>query len=159
MNSYHYRTPNKTHNSSIFFGKILTFEWNKLLLLWTLTITYLRTLFQSWLTLLPPNPAFAFRDTHLIQTPHYHGLFALSLGKESPYIFSKFKPLNKDTPLIWIFSMASSVPLLTWFESINENSSHNKHQVLSFHILKQLKHVSSFLSSFLSYWLDFVFFL
>ena len=32
-----------------------------------------------------------------LQTPHYHGQFALSLGKESPYILSKFNPLNTDT--------------------------------------------------------------
>ena len=30
------------------------------------------------------------RDTHLIRTPHYYGQFALSLGIESPYIFSTF---------------------------------------------------------------------
>ena len=30
------------------------------------------------------------RDTHLIRTPHYYGQFALSVGKESPYIFSTF---------------------------------------------------------------------
>ena len=29
-------------------------------------------------------------DIHLIWTPHYYGQFALSLGKESPYIFSTF---------------------------------------------------------------------
>ena len=40
-------------------------------------------------------------DTCLIWTPHYYGQFALSLGKESPYVFSKFNPLNTDTPLIW----------------------------------------------------------
>ena len=39
--------------------------------------------------------------THLIQTPHYYGQFALSLGKESPHIFSKFNlpyahPINTD---------------------------------------------------------------
>ena len=39
--------------------------------------------------------------THLIQTPHYYGQFALSLGKESPYIFSKFNlpyvhPIDTD---------------------------------------------------------------
>ena len=28
---------------------------------------------------------------------HYYGQFALSLGKESPYIFSKFNPVNTDT--------------------------------------------------------------
>ena len=42
-----------------------------------------------------------FTDTCLIQAPHYCRQFALSLGKESPYMFSKFKPLNTDTPLIW----------------------------------------------------------
>ena len=28
---------------------------------------------------------------------HYYGPFSLSLGKESPYIFSKFNPVNTDT--------------------------------------------------------------
>ena len=41
------------------------------------------------MVLLRSNPA--------LQTPHYHGQFALSLGKESPYILSKFNPLNTDT--------------------------------------------------------------
>ena len=27
-----------------------------------------------------------FTDTHLIRTPHYYGQFALSLGKESPFL-------------------------------------------------------------------------
>ena len=40
-----------------------------------------------------------FTNPHLIQTPHYYGQFALSLGNKSPYIFSKFNPLNTDTPL------------------------------------------------------------
>ena len=35
-----------------------------------------------------------FMDTHVIRTTHSCGQFALSLGKESPYIFSKFNPLN-----------------------------------------------------------------
>ena len=40
-----------------------------------------------------------FTNTGLIRTPHYmyYGQFALSLGKESPYILSKFNPLNTDT--------------------------------------------------------------
>ena len=29
-----------------------------------------------------------FTDTRLLRTPHYDGQFALSLGKESRYIFS-----------------------------------------------------------------------
>ena len=38
-----------------------------------------------------------FTDTGLIRTPHYYGQFSLSMAKESPYIFSKFNPLNTDT--------------------------------------------------------------
>ena len=41
-----------------------------------------------------------FTDTRLIRIPRYYGQFALSLGKESPYILSKFHPLNTDTSLI-----------------------------------------------------------
>ena len=33
-------------------------------------------------------------DTRMTRTPHYCAQFALSLGKESPYIFSKFNPLS-----------------------------------------------------------------
>ena len=36
-------------------------------------------------------------DTRLIRKPHYHGQFAMSLGKESPYIFSLFDSLNTVT--------------------------------------------------------------
>ena len=45
-------------------------------------------------------------DTRLIRKPHYHGQFAMSLGKESPYIFSLFDPLNADPPLIRTLSMS-----------------------------------------------------
>ena len=41
-----------------------------------------------------------FTHTRLIRTPRYFGEFPLSPGKESPVIFSKFNPLNTDTPLI-----------------------------------------------------------
>ena len=41
------------------------------------------------------------RDTHLIRTPHYYGQFALSLGKESPYIFSKFSLKTSPPPNLW----------------------------------------------------------
>ena len=42
-------------------------------------------------------------DTHLMRTPHYYGQFALSLGKESPYIFSKFslKCHTSPPPSLW----------------------------------------------------------
>ena len=48
-----------------------------------------------------------------LQTPHYCGQFALSLGKESPNIFFKFNPLNTDTPLTRTLSMPPSVSVLT----------------------------------------------
>ena len=38
-----------------------------------------------------------FTDTHFVRTPHYYRQFALSLGKESPYVVSKVNPLNMDT--------------------------------------------------------------
>ena len=56
-----------------------------------------------------------FTDTRLIRTPHYYGQFALSLGKESPYIFSKFDPLNTNAPSIRTLSMVPSVSVLTGF--------------------------------------------
>ena len=38
-----------------------------------------------------------FTDAHLVQKAHYYGEFALSLGKESHYTFSKFNLLNTVT--------------------------------------------------------------
>ena len=39
-----------------------------------------------------------FTDTRLIRTrPHHYGQFPLSLRYESPYIISKFNPLNTET--------------------------------------------------------------
>ena len=57
-----------------------------------------------------------FTDTRWMWTSHYQGQFAPSLGKESPYISSKFNLLNTDTPLIRILSMAPSVSVLTEFD-------------------------------------------
>ena len=37
------------------------------------------------------------KDPRSKRTLHYYGQFALSLGKESPYILFKFNPLNMDT--------------------------------------------------------------
>ena len=51
---------------------------------------------KPWITVKP-----RFTDIRLIRTLHCYGQFALSLGKESPYIFLKFNPLNTDTPSIW----------------------------------------------------------
>ena len=55
-------------------------------------------------------------DTRLIQTCHYYGQFALSLGLGSPYIFSKFDPLNTDSPIIQTLPMAPSVSVLPEFD-------------------------------------------
>ena len=55
-----------------------------------------------------------FTDTHLIRTPHYYVRFVLSLGKESPYIFSKSTRLTR-TPV----NTAHSVSVLTRFDCIN----------------------------------------
>ena len=50
---------------------------------------------------------FLIQSNHALLTPHYYRQFGLSLGKESPYIFSKFNPLNTDTSLlrtVWFVS-------------------------------------------------------
>ena len=46
----------------------------------------------------------------------------LSLGKESPQIFSKFNPLNTDTPLIWTLSISPSVTVLKGFDCISRRA-------------------------------------
>ena len=57
------------------------------------------------------------KDTRLnIQTSYYYGQFALSRGLGSPYIFSKFDPLNMDSPIIQTLSMAPSVSVLPRFD-------------------------------------------
>ena len=50
----------------------------------------------------------------LIRTPHYYGQFALSLGKEIPYIVSKFNP-----PLVPAFSVHPSLAVLTGFDCVS----------------------------------------
>ena len=57
-----------------------------------------------------------FTDTRLIRKPRYYGQFVWSPGKESSYIFSKFNPLNTNTPLIRPLSMAPSVSVSTGFD-------------------------------------------
>ena len=47
-----------------------------------------------------------------MQTPHYYGQFALSLGKEKPYIFSKLNRLTTVNPFIRKLSMVPSVSAL-----------------------------------------------
>ena len=45
-----------------------------------------------------------------IRTILSYGRFALSLGKKNPHIFSKFNPLNTNTPLIRTLSMLPQCP-------------------------------------------------
>ena len=59
-------------------------------------------------------------DTYLIRTPHYYKQFALSLGKESPYIFQLIQPAHMDTPLIGKRFMAPSVSILTGFDCTSD---------------------------------------
>ena len=59
---------------------------------------------------------FKYSQTVRTRIPHYYRQFALSLRKESPHSFSKFNPLNTDTPSIRTLSMASSVSVLTGFD-------------------------------------------
>ena len=59
---------------------------------------------KAQVVIIQSNPA--------LRTPHYYGQFALSLGKESPYVFSRFNLLNTDTPLVQTLLMDPSVSQL-----------------------------------------------
>ena len=50
----------------------------------------------------------------LIQTPYYYGQFALSLGKESPYIFSKFNPCIMCISLASLHDYDVKIPNFTF---------------------------------------------
>ena len=54
---------------------------------------------------------FTYSQNCLIWTPHYYRQFALSPGKETPYIFSTFNLLNTDTQLMQTLSMAPSMSI------------------------------------------------
>ena len=65
-------------------------------------------------------------DTRLMWTPHYYRKIALSLVKESPYNFSKFHPLNADTPLlIQTLSITPSVSELMGFKVSSTVKNHH----------------------------------
>ena len=55
-----------------------------------------------------------FTYTHLIQTPSYTEQFSLSLGKVSPYIFSKFNLLNPLSPNIHIEILQTDLHTFSW---------------------------------------------
>ena len=60
-----------------------------------------------------------------LRTPRCYRQFALSLGKESPYIFSKFDPLYADTRLLQTLSMGPSVSVLMEFDCTKWYVSHS----------------------------------
>ena len=68
---------------------------------------FYRTLkvFKEWDTMYTDKAGYT--ETLLIRTTHYYGRFALSLGKERSYIFSKLNPLLRT------LSTAPSVSVLT----------------------------------------------
>ena len=55
-----------------------------------------------------------FTDTHLIQTPRYTRQLSLSLGKVSPYIFSKFNLFNPLSPNIHIQILQTDLHTFSW---------------------------------------------
>ena len=61
---------------------------------------------------------------------HYYRQFSLSLKKESPYNFSKFNPLNMDTP---------SIPLLQVNETSNIFSPTAKGKLINHPLEKSTK--------------------
>ena len=58
--------------------------------------------------------------------PALRTISCLSLVKESPYIFSKFNPLNMDTPLIrTLWRYGPSVSVLTAFDGVRKKITRN----------------------------------
>ena len=57
-----------------------------------------------------------YLDFDPFRAPRYYRQFALSLATALSYIFSKFNPLNTDTPLIRTLSMTPLVSVLTGFD-------------------------------------------
>ena len=97
-------------------------HWD-LLLLWTPTADEMICHFNLWRTVCCNHSKETFLvkllystlKPRLIRTPHYYRQFALSLEKESPYIFSKFNPLNtvacsrlRDSRIRWIEESANT---------------------------------------------------
>ena len=70
-------------------------------------IRKLRVVCAPWVQGIAVEPRFL--ATRVLRKPCYYGQFSLSQGKECPYIFSKFNPINTDTSLLRTVSMAPSV--------------------------------------------------
>ena len=77
-----------------------------------------------------------FTDIRLKRTLNYYEQFALFLGKESLYIFSKFIPLNTDASLTRTLSMAPSVSVLTYVTTNQEQNKPCSRYPSSLHALK-----------------------
>ena len=67
-----------------------------------------------------------FTDTHSIRTLHFYRQFALSLGKESPYIFSKVNPLNTDTSLLRTVCFVPGEESPYTFSKVNSLNADNR---------------------------------
>ena len=70
------------------------------------------------------------QSNHAIRTPHYYvRQFALSLGKENPFVFSTFNPLDTDTSLMRRLSMDPSGSVLhgVWLYSRSSTELTFKH--------------------------------
>ena len=90
-----------------------------------------------------------FTDTRLIRTPHYYKQFALSLGKESPYIYQLIQPAHMDTPLIGKRFMAPSVtgfdcssdqPLIKTFCSIPSGGVIDRRELVTIKVIPSYFH-------------------
>ena len=75
----------------------------------------------------------------------------MSLGKDSPYIFTKFNPLNTDTPLVRTFSMAPSESVLTGFECLPNGRFMGQARQTQ-HFAPSVKHAPPLASRFALVW-------
>ena len=75
------------------------------------SLTQWNTACSWWKGELIDNPS-GLQFFERLKSTYYYGQFALSLGKESPYILFKLHPLNTNMLLIWNFSLAFSGSIL-----------------------------------------------
>ena len=89
-----------------------------------------------------------------MRTPRYYGQSALSPRKESPYIFSKFNPINKGSPLTRTLSIPPSVSVLKRFVCIIVESTYMSLWFRKTQWLNSLSLFSVFLLYILTLWRD-----
>ena len=97
------RAPNNNNVTRMYKLLVSQLKPSMVLLILIMQYSLFPSLFNYSQTLL-------YRHPLIILTSRYFRQFILSIGKESPYIFSKFNLLtfNTDTPLIRILSMDST---------------------------------------------------